>query len=28
VCGRGGKYQLSKEVKDMVMGLDCAPVSE
>jgi len=26
VCGRSGKYQLSTEVKDMVMGLDCAPV--
>ena len=28
VCGRGGKYELSPEVKDMVMGFDCAPVSK
>jgi hypothetical protein len=26
VCGRGGKYELSEEVKDMIMGMDCAPV--
>jgi BioD-like phosphotransacetylase family protein len=26
VCGRGGKYQITDEVRDMVMGLDCAPV--
>jgi len=26
VCGRGGKYEITKEVRDMVMGLDCAPV--
>jgi len=26
VCGREGKYQLCAEVKDMIMGLDCAPV--
>eukprot|EP00557_Chaetoceros_sp_GSL56_P005643 CAMPEP_0176497098 /NCGR_PEP_ID=MMETSP0200_2-20121128/11539_1 /TAXON_ID=947934 /ORGANISM="Chaetoceros sp., Strain GSL56" /LENGTH=430 /DNA_ID=CAMNT_0017895081 /DNA_START=27 /DNA_END=1319 /DNA_ORIENTATION=- len=26
VCGRGGKYELSEEVKDMIMGMDGAPV--
>jgi len=26
VCGRGGKYELSNEVREMVLGLDCAPV--
>ena len=28
ICGRSGKYELSQEVRDMVMGLDCAPVSK
>lgn len=26
VCGRKGKYQISKEVRDMLMGLEGAPV--
>lgn len=26
ICGRRDKYSLSKEVKEMVLGLDCAPV--
>jgi hypothetical protein len=28
ICGRGGKYEMSNEVKEMVLGLDCAPVSK
>ncbi len=28
ICGRRDKYSLSKEVKEMVLGLDCAPVSK
>lgn len=26
VCGRGGKYQLSQEVRDMMIGVDGAPI--
>lgn len=28
ICGRAGKYELSEEVKDMILGLNCAPVSK
>lgn len=26
VCGRGGKYELSEEVRDTIKGMDCAPL--